>query len=196
MSMDEVALVKNLPGGSDVAWERYARPQRYYTMSASGCTAPTTLALTANRLYAMPFLVSGSHTFIRIAIMVSTLSAGNARMGIYTNTTNDVYPNALVAGTDVGEVATGTTGLKENVISWSPTTPGLYWLCVVASATPTVRAIAVGDAVPILGLSADFAVAHGNAWYVAYTYAALPATYPGGGTVNTASMPVVALLRQ
>jgi hypothetical protein len=195
MAYDEVALVKNLPGGSDVAWERYARPQRYYTTAITGCTAPTTLALTASRLYAIPFLVSGTHTFIRLAITVSTLSAGNARMGIYTNTTGDLYPNALVAGTDVAEVSTGTTGLKETTISWSPS-PGLYWLCVLAQATPTVRAIAVGDSMPTLGLSADFSVALGNAWYVAYTYAALPATYPGGGTINTAAMPLVALLRQ
>ncbi len=195
MAYDEIALVKNLPGGSDVAWERYARPQRYYTFSASDSTAPTTLALTAGRLYAMPFLVSGTHTFVRIAIAVSTLSAGNARMGIYTNTTGDVYPNSLVAGTDVGEVATGTTGLKETTISWSPT-PGLYWLCVVAQATPTVRAVAVGSTIPILGMDATLAAAHGNSWYVAMTYGALPGTYPGGATIGNASMPIVALLRQ
>ncbi len=163
MAYDEVALVKNLPGGSDVAWERYARPQRYYTMSATGCTAPTTLALTANRLYAMPFLISGTHTFSRIAIAVSTLLAGNARLGIYDNTTGDVYPNARIL--DAGEVSTATTGLKELVISggWSPA-PGLYWLVIVASSASTIRAVAVGDAMPILGLDATLAAAHGNFW--------------------------------
>jgi len=195
MSMDEVALVKNLPGGSDVAWERYARPQRYYTMSASDATAPTTLALTANRLYAMPFLISGTHVFSRIAINVSTLLAGNARMGIYSNTTGDVYPNTLIL--DAGAVDTGTAGLKELTITgnWSPA-PGLYWLVLVASSASTVRAIAVGSTIPILGMDSTFAAAHGNSWYVAYTYAALPAVYPGGGTIGIASMPVVALLRQ
>lgn len=193
MSMDEVALVKNLPGGADLAWERYARPQRYYTMSATGCTAPTTLALTAGRLYAMPFLVSGTHTFIRISIAVSTLLAGSARLGIYSNTTNDVYPASLIL--DAGTVDTGTAGLKECTINWSPS-PGMYWLVLVASAAPTIRAVAVGDAMPVLGLDATLAAAHGNSWYVAFTYGVLPATYPGGGTINNASMPLVALLRQ
>ena len=195
MAYDEIALVKNLPGGADVAWERYARPQRYYTMSASDATAPTTLALTAGRLYAMPFLISGTHTFVRISINVSTAAAGKARMGIYTNMTGDVYPNALIAGTDIGEVDTGTTGLKENTISWSPS-PGLYWLCLVSNAASTVRAIAVGSSLPILGMDSTFAAAHGNSWYVAITYGALPGTYPGGGTIGNASMPIVALLRQ
>jgi len=193
MAYDEVALVKNLPGGSDVAWERYARPQRYYTMSATACTAPTTLALTANRLYALPFLISGTHTFIRIAIAVSTLLAGTARLGIYSNTTGDVYPNALIL--DAGEVSTSTTGLKEIVINWSPT-PGLYWLSLVSSVACTVRAVAVAGAMPILGLDATLAAAHGDSWYVAYTYGVLPNPYPAGATINNGTMPIVALLRQ
>lgn len=193
MSMDEVALVKNLPGGSDQSWERYQRSQRYTLPALANGTALTTLAITANRLYAIPFLLSGTHQFIRIGLYVGTLSAGNCRLGIYANQDGDVYPGALVL--DAGAVDVGSIGLKEIVIS-QELGPGLYWLALVGNSTPTLRAIAVAGAMPILGLDNAFNTAPGNGWYVAFTYAALPNPFPGGGTVNTGSLPAVALLKQ
>jgi hypothetical protein len=193
MALDEVALVKNLPGGSDQSWERYQRSQRYSLSAIANCTPLTTLAITAGRLYAVPFLLSGTHQFIRIGIYVGTLSAGQARLGIYANQDGDVYPGALIL--DAGFVDVGTTGLKEIVIS-QQLSPGLYWLALVGNSAPTLRAVAVAGAMPILGLDNAFNITPGNGWYVAFTYAALPNPFTGGGTVNTASLPAVALLKQ
>ena len=193
MALDEVALVKNLPGGSDQSWERYQKGQRYQLTSLANATALTTGAITANRLYAIPFLVSGTHTYTKIGIYVGTLSAGNVRLGIYNNLDGDVYPGALLL--DAGVVDVGSTGLKEVVISLQ-LQPGLYWLALGGSSTPTLRAIAVAGAMPILGLDNAFNTTPGIGWYVAFTYAALPNPFTGGGTVQTAAQPAIALLKQ
>jgi hypothetical protein len=141
----------------------------------------------------MPFLLgSDGHTFIRIAINVTTLTAGSARMGIYTDD-GTLYPGSLLV--DSGVVDTGTTGMKEVVIS-NTLNAGLYWVTLVTSAACTVRAAGVANTVPILGLDTSLGTAPGNAWYVAFTFGAQPATFPAGGTINAASVPVVALYKQ
>jgi len=194
MTLDEVALVKNLPSGTpDQGWERYQKGQRYQLTSLANCTALGTLAITASRLYAIPFLVCNTHTYVKIGIYVGTLSAGLVRLGIYSNLDNDVYPGALLV--DAGVVDVGSTGLKEIVIS-QQLSPGLYWLALVGNSTPTLRAVTVAGAVPIIGLDNAFNTTPGNGWYVAFTYAALPNPFTGGGTPNVAALPAVALLKQ
>ena len=192
MGLDEVALVKNLPGGSDQGWERYQVSQRYQMTYLANCTALSTLALTANRLYAVPFLVCGTHTYVRIGINVTTLLAGSARLGIYANQDGQVYPGSLIL--DAGEVSLGTTGLKEIVIN-QQLAPGLYWLALIASSAATIRAGVIAGVMPILGLDAAFGTAPGNSWYVSGTYGVLPNPFTGGGTVNVASLPAIGLLK-
>lgn len=180
-------------GSPDVGWERYLRSQRYHCTMLANCTVLSTLALTANRLYAIPFIVCGSHKFIRIAIYVTALSTINARLGIYLNKTNDCYPETRLL--DAGEVLVTSTGLKELVINQTLDT-GLYWLVIVAGATPTVRAAAVASNMACLGLDGSLATTPGNGWYVAFTYGPLPDPFPAGGVINVAANPVVALFKE
>lgn len=177
-------------GSPDVGWERYLRSQRYHCTMLANCTALTTLAMTAGRLIAIPFIVCGSHRFTRIAVNVTTLSTLKARLGIYNNTLNDCYPGSLLL--DAGEVDVTTTGLKEIVIDQTLDT-GLYWLVIVCAATPTVRAAAVASCMVGLGLDGTLATTPGNGWYATITYGALPNPYPAGATVNVAANPVIAL---
>jgi len=194
MSWKELAFLSDVGGSPDRAWERYFRSGRYYLTSLQACTALSTLALTANRLYAVPFLMGGlSQNFIRIAFQVTTLgTASLGRAGIYADD-GTIYPGSKIL--EGGEQACSTTGMKESVISQT-LDPGLYWLALVVSVACTVRACPIADLIPILGLDTALGTAQGNGWYVAFTYAALPATFPAGGTINVATLPVVALMKE
>lgn len=152
---------------------------RYYWGYGYNATSAT-IAAVADRLYGTGFVVGEEDTFTRIGIEVTTLSAGNARLGIY-RLEPDMTTAALIL--DAGTVDTGTTGLKEVTIS-QLLAPGFYVLAVVFSATPTVR---------IMSSSSRFTYQwHGSddvdgtlqptQFYRSFTYGALP--NPFGGTIT------------
>jgi len=139
-----------------------------------------TVALAANQLEAFPIVVSRDMTFDRIAIEVTTLAdPSNIRLGIYNNGTN-LYPGTLLL--DAGAVSGATTGVKTITIS-QQLVKGIYFLAIVADATPTVRGLAV--TVPLLGLRATLLYAVEQQWRAAFTYAALPNPFTSGGTLRT-----------
>ena len=190
-----VALFEEIvqAGSPDIGWERFLMSQRYHCTMLANCTAIGTLAMTANRLMAIPFIVCGSHQFVRIAINVTTLSTLGARLGIYANAIGNVYPGTRLL--DAGEVLVTGTGLKEIVINQTLDT-GLYWLVVVCAATPTIKAAPVAGCMVGLGLDGALANTPGNGYYVTVTYGALPDPFPAGATVNVAANPIVALFKQ
>ena len=165
-----------------------ATEDRWYCAGIDNATVLTTGAPTANVLRAMPFPKYRQRTLDRIAINVTTLTAGNARLGIYADDGN-CYPGSRIL--DAGAVDTGTTGVKALTIS-QVLTPGLYWLVLVSNAASTIRALSVGGAIPILGLANDLSTAPGVGWSVAFTYAALPATFPADAAAITA-VPIPAI---
>jgi len=129
------------------------------------------LVLTANRLYAAPFVVARDMTFDRISVYVSTQAAGKvARCGLYENGTNNA-PGALVV--DGGEISVATTGQKTATISES-VTKGLYWIGIVSDGTPTVRASSQSSAAVTAVLTSSDGYDFEIGWYVAHTYGALP----------------------
>jgi hypothetical protein len=174
-------------------------PGRFYG-AFDTATALTTLAISANVLYAAPFFVPVRMKFDQIAINVTGAGASGtrARMGVYTdgNTpSTQGYPSSLVPGTDVAEVAVDSTGVKANSISVT-LPPGLYWLALVSSGAPTVRAVGVASLdSEILGLGSDLGTAPGVGYSVSYTYGSLPSTFPTGASVYTSTIPLVALRR-
>jgi hypothetical protein len=98
----------------------------------------TTLALTANRQYMVPFRVTEAWSPNRIGISVTIGSTGNARLGIYNGnathpTGTPIYDSGLV---DVGSAAPAL----EAVISGLTLQPGVYWLALNCNSTPTVVA--------------------------------------------------------
>jgi len=160
--------------------------EAWYTTPTTG-TALTTGALTANRLYALPFIVPAGMTIDRIAINVTTLGTGNARLGIYED--SGLYPATRTL--DAGEVSIASTGVKSITISQA-LTPGHKWLVVVSNGTPTIRTFAVASLIPVLGYNNTLPVTPNLAIYGAYTYAALPATFPATPTMITA-VPIPAI---
>ena len=156
---------------------------RYYLPAGMGLVSAG-FAVTANRLYFVPFPVYEAVTFTKIGVYVSTLSAGNARLGIY-NLVNGI-PTSLVL--DAGTVSTGTTGSKEVVISQALSN-GWYALAVVFDATPQVytgqSATSELEISNLLSTLIGGAASVGSApkffGYMNHTYGALPSTF----TVDT-----------
>jgi hypothetical protein len=142
--------------------------------------------ITANNIYALPWVNSIPQTLTKIGFAVTTLGAGNGRAGIYQDYNGQ--PGKLVV--DGGSVSTGTTGDKEATIS-AAIKPGLYWLVFVAdNATVVLRGNAA--ATGVLGLASS-SVAPSNVGQRAFTYAALPAD-ESGATYTFSSIATVPLI--
>lgn len=147
---------------------------RYY-FGAAYRPDGSTVALTANRIYYLPFMIGSSETFTRIGVNVNTLAGGTSvRMGIY-NAANGV-PTSLVL--DAGTVSSATTGDKEITISQA-LTAGTYFLVAVSDGTPTMLAIEPHYhlATNIFGAGSSAGSA-GHAHKV-YAFAALEANFTG-----------------
>lgn len=159
-----------------------------YGSPVSVNTAPTTATVVAGTIYATPFIVSKTTTYDIIQIDVTTLGSGSsARMAIYYDGGNG-YPGALVTGSDVGTVATSTTGVKSNTFA-SPIIlqPGMYWLAFNCSATaPIVAGYAAAQMLPVMGQISTMASAFPLGWSVSLAFAAFPTTFTGGGAVISA----------
>ena len=120
-------------------------------------TAGGTLALTANRLYAIPFIAPVyTDNLAGMGLVVTTLSAGTAYLGVAESArgASGWRPGRVIGQ---GSVDVGSSGIKTDTASYAPRLlPGhLYWLLLTCTSTPTIRAIAVGGQRPIMGLSAD-----------------------------------------
>lgn len=163
---------------------------RWYLGGHPAPGALTTVAPTINVLRAVPFWTGRAIALDRIAINVTSLTAGNMRLGIYADDGNG-YPGALVA--DLGAVDVGTTGVKEITISRALNANTLYWLAIVGSAAATIRAIAGTSCYPILGIDSGLGTALGVGWSAAFTYGALPSTFTAGGTALTTSDTIPAI---
>ncbi len=163
----------------------------YQVAGLANATALTAAAVSANTLYAVPFIAPAQGGAIdQLALNVTTLSAGNVRLGIYDNVSPaNLCPGALIV--DGGAVSTGTTGVKTFSVDVNLTAGKLYWLACVFSATPSVRVIAVGGLWPVLGVT-SLGTAPNVGLSYSFTYAALPSTYSTTPTALTAAVPALA----
>ena len=155
----------------------------------------TSVAMTAGRLYAVPFFTGpNGFTATNLSIEVTTLAAANARLGIYAADTDPpFFPASLLL--DAGEVSTGTTGIKTIDITdalYTGTEPSrLIWLASVFQGTPNVRVIQ--QISHIVGVGA--AGVHQSGVYMTHAYAALPSTFddpPDGAIESVPSLFMVA----
>lgn len=125
-----------------------------------------TLAVTADDAYALPFVVFRPTEFSLAIVRVTEGSAGNVRGALYSaypNIPNSEYPatpgypGALIA-TSSTSPATDSTGNKTmNFSAGTYLDPGLYYLAVQFSGTPTVHSIqSTAAGRYIRGLSASY----------------------------------------
>jgi hypothetical protein len=131
-----------------------------------------TFNLRANTLYAVPFCVFDETIFDAIAIYVSkAVNGGKARLGVFQNLAENVYPGLLIA--DFGEVDVSADGEKAVDIQQT-FTKGLIWLAVVANAAVPIEGSVFEEA---LSFSVDF------------PYAPLPEIFPSGAKERKGSTP-------
>ena len=177
----------------DISYTRHTGIGSYTVYYASTTTSATLggAALTADRLYAVPFIVPKAITADRIAVGVTIADAGKfVRLGIYDDTGN-LYPGDLIL--DAGTVTVGVAGTQEITIN-QILTPGVKWLALVGDGVPNVRVIG-NNGVSILGCTSPNGGTNYIGLYVAYAYAALPAAFPAGPTMITgaSTMPAIYL---
>ena len=148
-------------------------PGRYYPPTFSYFQANA--ALTANTLYAIPFIVPDQDTQFSQGgfYVITTVASSNARVGIYTAGSNG-KPGTLVI--DYGNQAASTTGEKN---SPSPVLlrRGAYFLVIVSDSAITVNG---GSS---YGHGNWMGMPNGNSttnsmFTASLTYGALPATFP------------------
>lgn len=164
-------------------------PAVHYFASCQNHRVLGTQAVTADVLYAVPFWAPNRRSAIgEIAFENTSAPAGNARIGIYSNKSEDsAYPDALLV--DSGDISIASAALKSHTPG-SPvqlTRNKLYWMAFVASIGVTVRALPILGSMHLLGIPLDTIGTDPFAKYitVAHAFAALPSTYPASGAYVT-----------
>jgi hypothetical protein len=159
----------------------------------SGASA-TTANHAANVLFAVPFL-SGQNTAISgLGLYHDTVANDLYHVGIYTNTSNSyLYPDALIV-----DVLVNPTGAGFFSTSTTATIPAnsLLWAVFVGDSAALLSVIATASAYKFLGRSSSQILSSSvsSLITVAFTYAALPSTFPAGAAISTSgTLPCIAL---
>ena len=168
-----------------------------YTVQA-GCQTPSTIALSVNTLYAVPFWIPRKCTIDVIDIEITTVAGagGKIRFGIYDSVSRtNPSPNNLLV--DSGEKdATAGGGAAPSVretasLSVAIPGPGVYWFAVLCgTAAPTLRGATTASIIPVLGWPSTLGSGPYSGVTQSYSYAALPSTF---GAITPAVAGVVPL---
>lgn len=127
----------------------------YFNPAAITTNAGGTVALVANRLFAVPIKAPEYPTLTGLGCVVTTAVAGTCYLGIAENyiDANGRMQPGRVLGT--GSVSTGTTGIKTDTASYAPKLkPGhQYWQLIEGTAAATIRALGTTGPLNQLGFS-------------------------------------------
>lgn len=140
-------------------------------------------------LYTYWFPVHTAITVTKLHLEVTTLEANKKfRIGVYSDSNG--RPGTLLAGSD--ELTTDSTGDKASaaISGGLVLAPGGYWIAMVGSwATAQIRSqgTTAGRKETMANETAAAGIQTGRS--VAFPYAALPATHPGGTAQITTSIP-------
>ena len=193
--VDATGAVTTLGGSAGSPWgPRYLKTGYLYTpIGVNGATSATNL--TANLLTALPFYAPTSINAAWLGIYVDTTNglSGGIRCGIYSNSSNDDYPNALIldAGLYDTSTANGTSGNNILTITPTPLVAGnLYWLVAVRQgvSNPTIECLLSlrSDSGQVLPASTPtgWGGGYGNSWAMSGVTGALPATWSATKTLS------------
>lgn len=159
-------IENDVKGGADTLNDRlntisnFASPNaggvvtgQYYDNSFQG-TASSTLAGAANRIDLAPYYTSVTLNIDRIGVAVSTaVASAQAKVVIYSSDSNG-WPDTLLHET--AALDCGSTGMKEETLTFTFNSGVQYWVGVRHSSTATLRTINVSSAVN-LGLTSSTA---------------------------------------
>lgn len=181
--------IRDNPGYFDVFDQGgYAAARFYAGETMSPGSAAGTLALSANVMYAMPFIVRQQKVWTKIGCHVTTGVASRfAYLGIYRM--ENGIPTSLVL--DAGAVGVDTAGTKEITVS-KPLLSGTYALVIlVNNSGVSIRAGTPSDVAQ--GMIGASAVGTANTLITAsQAYGTLPNTFPAVSYL-TSSTPLLTL---
>ncbi len=147
--------------------------ESYYTSPHNGNNL-TVSAIVANRLYAVPFVVSVPIDIDAIAAHVSTAAAGKLwRLGIYKDNGN-CYPGALAG--DSGPQSVAATGYFSYPLT-AHLDPSLYFLVVISDGTPSMNIFGGYCMLNVLGYNLSNLTPF-TYLYHAQAFGPLPALFP------------------
>jgi hypothetical protein len=181
---------------SPTGWQvpYYADSNIYLTSPVHG-TVSSTATMVADRLWMTPVFVPARRSFTTMAIIVTTLAAGNCRLGVY-NMNTVAQPTTLI--TEAATPATtGSTGVRTATIS-ATLNPGWYYLAANFDATPIV----VAQAATLVSAGGTYFTASSLRSYYglfrADTYAAMEAdesgnTFTHPSTGPTTTLPIIGI---
>lgn len=154
------------PDAADEHFDRSASSMltgRYFNPCLVGATTNGGVTPGASLTYYIPYRQLETRSMAAFSVWVSTLGAGNIRLGIYSDASG--LPGALIA--TVGTASSGTTGAKD--ISFGKVLPaGRYWLalqCDNGTAVVTGYQNYIGGNIPLSndGIGWDFSGVSFNA---------------------------------
>lgn len=157
--------------------------------------ALSTLGLISKRLYLFPFQTSRQIKCNKFRISVTnSVSNSNCSIGIYGNTKlsdNSDNPSNLLDFVD--NILTNTTGDKETVIDFNFNKDLLYWIGIVCSSGPTLRALTPSSIFPYLGRVANSTSPYTHL-YKNLTNSILPSVAPTDLIISTGNIPAIYIL--
>lgn len=119
-------------------------------------TAGSTIGLTANRLYAVPFYAPSHCDLTGVGLVVTTLAAGTAYVGVAESVrVGGAYKPGRLLGQ--GSLDAGSTGIKTDTASYVPKLHAghLYWMLLTCTSAASIRALASANLVSSLGIGTD-----------------------------------------
>jgi hypothetical protein len=189
------------PGSAEQDYRRgqaaSAGAETWYYANCANCTPLAAAALTANRMYAMPFIAPKRGGVLdRIAIRVTTgIGASNCRLGLYANagSSENPYPGALIR--DSGNL--GTTGaavVADTGVAQALAPGALYWVVAHVSAAISIACMAVAGAGTFFGADNTLSLTPTAGIFNSQAFGALPAAFPAGSTnIVAAPIPGIAM---
>lgn len=190
-----VAHALNGGGGPPPAPPRRVfRFNRPYVVGNVAAAALGTLALTANRVYYVPFVLTAPMVLEIMTFSITTAGAGQGSIGIYTN-----QPNAQNSDQPGGFIwvsspfGVGTAGNQSIFVPDLHLNVGeVYWAALVANVAITVRALGVASIQTVLGRQPDATAAITHLHQVSAN-AVLPSAAAASLSEGVGSIPAIGL---
>ncbi len=176
-------------------WSNYAsydvfhRAGIYFANSPDGGT-PGTVAITGDRIQAVPFIVSKTRSIDSLMYEVTTEGIGGGTMAIYNDSTvysisSMPYPKTRLA---TGGRDTLTVGVKRIGFTAITLTPGIYWIVFTSNVNVTLRGNPSTSTPNMIGSTTYLGTTPQYTGYGDATYdydeqaAVTPTTYPQDNT--------------
>ncbi len=154
-----------------------------------------TLAMVTKRLYMFPFQTPKQLKINKLRVGVSTSGSNSAcSVGIFNNTklaNNNDNPFNRLAFVDT--LITTSTGDKESNLDFTFNKDLLYWIAVICTGAPTLRALTPTSIFPSLGRVPN-SVSSYTHLYKNLTNSLLPSVAPTDLILSTGNIPAVYIL--